>query len=74
MIVSRSLTVEKAKITVPLLISALFYDLTPDKTVTISSQSERRERDLQELFRRAKKPVALFVDDAHDLHPKTLVH
>ena len=72
-IVSRSLTVEKAKITVPLLISALFYDLTPDKTVTISSQSERRERDLQELFKRAKKPVALFVDDAHDLHPKTLV-
>ena len=37
-IVSRSLSVEKAKITVPLLISALFYDLTPDKTVTISSQ------------------------------------
>jgi type II secretory pathway predicted ATPase ExeA len=72
-IVSRSLTVEKAKITVPLLISALFYDLTPDKTVTISSQSERRERNLQELFRRAKKPVALFIDDAHDLHPKTLV-
>jgi type II secretory pathway predicted ATPase ExeA len=58
---------------VPLLISALFYDLTPDKTVTISSQSERRERDLQELFKRAKKPVALFVDDAHDLYPKTLV-
>ena len=72
-IVLRSLSVEKVKITVPLLISALFYDLTPDKTVTISSQSERRERDLQELFRRAKKPVALFVDDAHDLHPKTLV-
>ncbi len=72
-IVSRSLSVEKAKITVPLLISALFYDLTPEKTVTISSQSERRERDLQELFRRAKKPVALFIDDAHDLHPKTLV-
>jgi len=44
----------------------------PEKTVTISSQSERRERDPQELFRRAKKPVALFIDDAHDLHPKTL--
>lgn len=71
-IVSRSLTVEKAKITVPLLLAALFYDLTSEKTVTISSQSERRERDLQELFRRAKKPVALFIDDAHDLHPKTL--
>jgi type II secretory pathway predicted ATPase ExeA len=71
-IVSRALTVEKAKITVPLLIAALFYDLSPEKTVSISNQSERRERDLQELFRKAKKPVALFVDDAHDLHPKTL--
>lgn len=71
-IVSRSLSVEKAKISVPLLLAALFYDLTPEKTVKISSQSERRERDLQELFRRAKKPVALFIDDAHDLHPKTL--
>jgi type II secretory pathway predicted ATPase ExeA len=47
-------------------------DLSPKKTVSISNQSERRERDLQELFRKAKKPVALFVDDAHDLHPKTL--
>lgn len=72
-IVSRSLAIEKAKITLPLLISALFYDLAPDRTVTIPTQSERRERDLQELFRRAKKPVALFVDDAHDLHPKTLL-
>jgi type II secretory pathway predicted ATPase ExeA len=73
-IVSRSLSVDKAKITVPLLIAALFYDLSPEKAVvTISSQSERRERDLQELFRRAKKPVALFIDDAHELHPKTLI-
>ncbi|MGC9271651.1 ExeA family protein [Acidiphilium sp.] len=71
-IVSRSLSVDKAKISVPLLLAALFYDLTPEKTVKISSQSERRERDLQELFRRAKKLVALFIDDAHDLHPKTL--
>ena len=72
-IVSRSLSVDKAKVTVPLLLAALFYDLTREKTVTISSQSERRERDLQELFRRAKKPVALFIDDAHELHPKTLI-
>ncbi len=71
-VVSRSLTLDKAKITVPLLISALFYDLSTEKVVTISSQSERRERDLQELFRKVKKPVALFIDDAHDLHPKTL--
>ncbi len=37
-----------------------------------STQGERRERDLQELFRRGRKPVALFVDEAHDLHAKTL--
>ena len=71
-IVARALSIDKAKISVPLLIAALFYDLTPEKTVKISSQSERRERDLQDLFRRVKKPVALFIDDAHDLHPKTL--
>ena len=71
-IVSRALSLEKAKITVPLLVSALFYDLSPDKLPTISRQAERRERDLQELFRKAKKPVARFVDDAHDLHANTL--
>lgn len=57
----------------PSLVAALFYDLSPEKNVAISNNSERRERDLQDLFRRAKKPVALFVDDAHDLHPRTLV-
>ena len=45
-IVSHSLTLDKAKITVPLLIAALFYDLSTEKAVTISSQSERRERDV----------------------------
>jgi type II secretory pathway predicted ATPase ExeA len=71
-IVSRALSLEKTKVTVPLLVSALFYDLSPDKLPVISSQAERRERDLQELFRKAKKPVALFIDDAHDLHGNTL--
>jgi len=55
-IVARALSIDKAKISVPLLVAALFYDLTPEKTVKISSQSERRERDLQDLFRRVKKP------------------
>jgi type II secretory pathway predicted ATPase ExeA len=69
--VSRSLSIGKAKISLPLLEAALFYDLTPEKTVKISSQSERRERDLLELFRRAKEPVVLFVDDAHNLQCPT---
>ncbi|MDR3735439.1 MAG: AAA family ATPase [Acidobacteriaceae bacterium] len=72
-IVSRSLSVDKAKITLPLLLAALFYDLTPEKNFAIAKNTERRERDLQELVRRAKKPVALFIDDAHELHPKTLI-
>lgn len=71
-IVSRALSLEKTKISVPLLVAALFYDLSSDKTVSIPNQAERRERDLIELFRKTKRPVALFVDDAHDLHPKTL--
>lgn len=71
-IVSRALSLEKIKITAPLLVSALFYDLSTDKLPTISSQTERRERDLVELFRKAKRPVVLMVDDAHDLHANTL--
>ena len=71
-IVSRALTLERSKVTVPLLVTALFYDLSPEKVVTIPGHPERRERDLQELFRKAKKPVVLLVDDAHDLHGNTL--
>ena len=38
----------------------------------IPAQGERRERELRKLVRRAGKPVALFVDEAHDLHSRTL--
>lgn len=38
----------------------------------IPSSGEKRERQLRELFRKDKKPVALFVDEAHDLHKSTL--
>jgi type II secretory pathway predicted ATPase ExeA len=33
---------------------------------------ERRERELQELVKKGKRPVALFVDEAHDLNDHTL--
>ncbi len=71
-IVARSLAVDKARTTVPTLITALFYDLSRDKEPRIPAQGERRERELQKLVSRAGKPVALFVDEAHDLHRKTL--
>ena len=71
--VCRSLSIDKKRVTLPSLIAALFYDISPDKEPIIPTQGEKRERALQALVRLGRKPVALFVDEAHELHPKTLV-
>jgi type II secretory pathway predicted ATPase ExeA len=42
----------------------------PDKDVKIPGQGEKRERELRDLIKKGKKPVALFVDEAHDLHSR----
>lgn len=73
MLISKCLSVEKDRLRLPTLIAALFYDLAADREPRIPSLSERRERELRDLIRKAKRPVALFVDEAHDLHPNTLV-
>ena len=70
---SKSLSVEKGQVNLGTLILALFYDLATEKDFKIPTQSERRERTLQELIRKRQKPIALFVDEAHDLHSKTLI-
>jgi type II secretory pathway predicted ATPase ExeA len=70
--VSKSLSVDKDRATLPTLIAALFYDLSPDKDPRIPTQGEKRERELRDLVRKGKKPVVLIVDEAHDLHSKTL--
>ena len=70
--VAESLSVDTARTTVPTLIAALFYDLSREKEVTIPSQGEKRERELRKLVLRGGKPVALFIDEAHDLHGRTL--
>jgi type II secretory pathway predicted ATPase ExeA len=72
-IVSKSLAVDKAKATLPVLMTASFYDLSGEKKIKVPTQGERRERELQDLLRRRNKPVVLFVDEAHDLHAKTPV-
>lgn len=72
-VVSRSLAVESDKVRLVTLITALFYDLSTDKVEKIPSSSEKRERLLLELIKKARFPVALFVDDAHGLHNQTLV-
>lgn len=72
-IVAKSLSVEKARVTLSTLIMALFYDLSTEKDLKIPTQSEKRERKLQELIKKRQKPVALFIDEAHDLHGNTLI-
>jgi type II secretory pathway predicted ATPase ExeA len=70
--VSKSLAVDKDRASLTTLITALFYDLSPEKDPRIPTQSEHRERALRDLVRKSKRPVVLFVDEAHDLHHKTL--
>jgi type II secretory pathway predicted ATPase ExeA len=72
-LVSKSLSVEKGKVNLGTLILALFYDLVTEKDFKIPTQPERRERVLQALIKKRQKPIALFIDESHDLHSKTLV-
>ena len=72
--VARSLAVDKRRASLPSMIEAMFYDLSQgDRAlVKIPKAPERRERELRDLMKRAKHPVVLIVDEAHDLHHKTL--
>ncbi len=72
-LVSRSLAVDKGRINLKTLIMALFYDLAIEKDVKIPTQPEKRERLLLALMKKRGKPVALFIDEAHDLHHQTLI-
>lgn len=71
-LVSTNLSVDKNRVKLGTLVFALFSDLKIDKADKIPTQLEVRERGLIQLLRRRKKPVALFIDEAHDLHHKTL--
>ena len=71
-IVARSLSVDKPRVALPNLIMALFLDISGDPTLKAPTQPERRERLLQEMVRKARKPVVLFIDEAHDIHGHTL--
>ena len=70
---SKSLSLEKSQISLATLIMALFYDLATEKDFKIPTQPERRERALRDLIKKRQRPIALFIDDAHDLHSKTLI-
>ncbi len=72
-IVARSLSIEKNRLLLPALMTALFLDVSDDLDMKVPTQPEKRERLLQELFRKQRKPVVLFIDEAHDLHGNTLI-
>ena len=73
-IVSQSLSVEKNRLTLGTLISALFCDLRREKKSKIPSQPEQRERELRDLIGGKKNPVALFVDEAQELVKSVLAY
>jgi type II secretory pathway predicted ATPase ExeA len=73
-LVSVNLAVDKDRVTLNTLMHAIFADMTAgEKNFKIPTQLESRERQLRDLIKRRRKPVVLFIDEAHDLHHKTLV-
>ena len=63
---------DKSQLTLPVLIDALFYDLETGN-LRIPRQLQRREQAIRDLIKKRQKPIALFIDDAHDVRINTLV-
>jgi type II secretory pathway predicted ATPase ExeA len=72
-LVSKSLATDKRRVNINTLYTALFADLATKKDGKLPTQPEKRERKLQSLIKELNKPIALFIDEAHDLHPRTLI-
>ena len=72
-VVSCSRAIEKERVNLNTLMLALFYDISTEKDGKMFTQPERRERQLLSLIQKCRQPVVLFIDDAHGLHPSTLV-
>lgn len=71
--ICRSMSVQKDRVGLDSLMIAIYYDLTISKDLKIPSYSkERWVRELQDLISQKNKPVALFIDEAHDLTRGTL--
>src|SRR5919198_3147828 len=70
--VCESLAFEVAKVTLTTLKLALYYDLATEKDGDITGKPEKSERALMKVMGRYHKPIALFIDDAHDVQAQTL--
>jgi type II secretory pathway predicted ATPase ExeA len=51
---------------------AVYHDVSTERDIKIPTQAEKREWQLLDLIKKRQKPIALFIDEAHDLHGKTL--
>ncbi|MCB1615258.1 MAG: AAA family ATPase [Pseudomonadales bacterium] len=72
-VVVKVLATDKDSVNTSTIYTALFADLPKRKDFTILTGTEKRERCLQELISKIKKPILLIIDDAHDLKGDTLV-
>jgi len=63
-LVSKSVSVEKVRVTLGTLITALFCDLTTDKE--LKSQAAELRSETRNLVLKRKKPVVLIVEEAHE--------
>src|SRR4029434_2316672 len=70
--VAESLVFDVPRVTLNTLKLALFYDLATDKNGDLTGTSETSELALLQVMHRCQKPIALFIDDGHDLHGQTL--
>jgi type II secretory pathway predicted ATPase ExeA len=72
-LIANSLALDVSLVTPAILVQTLFSELSIDKDDSMPKVVGLRERALRELIRKRKKPVALFIDDAHQLQTKTLI-
>lgn len=66
MLVVNSLAIDVSQVTPATLVHAIYCELATDKDDPMPKAVGQRERALRDLIRKRKKPVALFIDDAHD--------
>jgi type II secretory pathway predicted ATPase ExeA len=70
--VSESLVFDVPRVTLSTLKLALYDDLATEKDGDLTGKPEKSERALLKVMQRCQKPIALCIDDGHDLHGQTL--
>jgi type II secretory pathway predicted ATPase ExeA len=67
-----SLVFDVPRVTLNTLKLALYSDLATDKDGDLTGKPEQRARALLKVLQRCQTPIALCIDDGHDLHSQTL--